>query len=269
MWDKRAQVYVDVLAALHYRQERRALLIRNWRFPNENHHRETESLANYQVPDFHELEGRILAFATQPVISAIQVSSTMDMRGQDHPDPARPRRRGQGRGGGESRRRCRRCRGGTHPHRTAGQRAAGRRLAGPVGDRLGNSRKARPRPAFYRGRGLISPWPERDTGTDAGSVPSADPAGGSGGRRHRAPSWLASAPAGRSPERAAAALAGRPAAAPSTCGFAATSVTLPAHPARPPRPVLPSPQPGSGRHRGKPVSGQPIPGQPARCQRAR
>lgn len=79
MWDKRAEVYVDVLAAVHYRQTKRERDMRTWHLPEEDDQHEAAYLANYTQPDFHQPEGRQLAFASQPVITAVQASSTADM----------------------------------------------------------------------------------------------------------------------------------------------------------------------------------------------
>jgi hypothetical protein len=79
MWDKRSEVYVDALAAVHYRQTKRERDMRTWRLPYEDDRHEAAYLANYTQPDFHQLEGRLLAFASQPVITAVQASSTAHM----------------------------------------------------------------------------------------------------------------------------------------------------------------------------------------------
>ena len=79
LWDKRAEVYVDTLAAVHYRQTKRERDMRTWRLDEESDRHEVAYLANYAQPDFHQLEGRQMAFASHPVITAVQVSSTAHM----------------------------------------------------------------------------------------------------------------------------------------------------------------------------------------------
>jgi hypothetical protein len=64
MWDKRAEVYVDALAAVHYRQTARERAMRTWRMDNEDDRHEAAYLAAYTAPDWHQLEARLLAFAS-------------------------------------------------------------------------------------------------------------------------------------------------------------------------------------------------------------
>jgi hypothetical protein len=80
MWDKRAEVYVDALAAVHYRQTARERAMRTWRLPDEDDRREAAYLAAFAPPDWYQLEARLLAFGSQPVITATQASSTMQTR---------------------------------------------------------------------------------------------------------------------------------------------------------------------------------------------
>lgn len=80
LWDKRAEVYVDALAAVHYRNAKRERDMRTWPMSPDDDRQEEAFLATYTAPDWHQLEARLLAFASQPVISAAQASSTMHQR---------------------------------------------------------------------------------------------------------------------------------------------------------------------------------------------
>jgi len=80
MWDKRAELYVDALAAVHYRQAKRERDMRTFRLGDEDDRHEAAYLAGYTPPDFHQLEGRMLAFASHQVTEATQASSTAHMR---------------------------------------------------------------------------------------------------------------------------------------------------------------------------------------------
>jgi hypothetical protein len=79
MWDKRAELYVDVLAAVHFRQTKRERDMRTFRIDDDDDRHEAAYLANYTQPDFHQLEGRQMAFASHRVIEAVQASSTAHM----------------------------------------------------------------------------------------------------------------------------------------------------------------------------------------------
>lgn len=70
LWDQRAAVYVDTLAAVHYRQvQRDGELVRE--FPgDEMTHRVEAYLAAFEPPDWQSIEARLLAFATEPVFAA-------------------------------------------------------------------------------------------------------------------------------------------------------------------------------------------------------
>lgn len=73
MWDKRADVYTDVLAAVHYRRIKRE---------HDIHHRSGSAyqrieafLAEYEAPDWFALEARMLAFGSARVFTVLQASS--------------------------------------------------------------------------------------------------------------------------------------------------------------------------------------------------
>ena len=80
MWDKRAEVYVDTLAAVHWRQAIRERDMRNCRLSDEEDQIEEVILGSYKMPDPYELEGRMLAFASYPVRAAAKASDAAGLR---------------------------------------------------------------------------------------------------------------------------------------------------------------------------------------------
>jgi hypothetical protein len=85
VWDRRANVYVEALAAVHYRQIARVSGIRAYMVHPSTSEREREQviLASYKPPDWHELEARLQAFASEPVMTAMQASSTAHRQTMD------------------------------------------------------------------------------------------------------------------------------------------------------------------------------------------
>jgi hypothetical protein len=75
VWDRRADVYVEALAAVHHRQIRREFETQTGPLDDQTRKRTQEYIAIYQQSDWHMLEGRLLAFASEPVITAVQASS--------------------------------------------------------------------------------------------------------------------------------------------------------------------------------------------------
>jgi len=79
IWDRRAAAYVDVLAAIQSRQTARTTLISILRDPP---HNDKDSRvvsirrANNESPNWHDLEARLHAFASESVFTAVQASST-------------------------------------------------------------------------------------------------------------------------------------------------------------------------------------------------
>lgn len=74
LWDRRAEVYVEALAAIHYRQVSREIEINP--VDDQTRRRGQAILATYKPPDWPGLEARLQAFASEPVITATQASST-------------------------------------------------------------------------------------------------------------------------------------------------------------------------------------------------
>src|SRR5215471_14382117 len=72
VWDRRAEVYVEALAAVHYRQIVRESGIRAYmeHLSASESERAQVILASYKAPNWHELEARMQAFASEPVVTA-------------------------------------------------------------------------------------------------------------------------------------------------------------------------------------------------------
>jgi hypothetical protein len=74
VWDQRAAVYVEALAAVHHRQISRGYQMS--RVTDETRQLALAYLTTHKSPDWPALEARLQAFASQPVFTAIQASST-------------------------------------------------------------------------------------------------------------------------------------------------------------------------------------------------
>lgn len=83
VWDRRADVYIEALAALNHRQIRRGLETQTGPVHHQVRQGAQEYLATYQQPDWSALEARLLAFASEPVFSAVQASSTAHRKAID------------------------------------------------------------------------------------------------------------------------------------------------------------------------------------------
>jgi hypothetical protein len=75
VWDERAKIYVDVLAAVQHRAVRRAYDTPTQPVHPEFRRRLRAYLDTYAEPDWHQLEARQLAFADKRVVEAVQASS--------------------------------------------------------------------------------------------------------------------------------------------------------------------------------------------------
>jgi hypothetical protein len=79
IWDKRAELYVDVIAAMRHRQIRRDRSMATSR-GDEGPDR---PLRGYQAagaePDWSDIDHRLLAYGSQPVITAVLLGSRLDM----------------------------------------------------------------------------------------------------------------------------------------------------------------------------------------------
>lgn len=84
LWDQRATVYVDTIAAVNYRQVKRNHETNAPFPPDPDYDRRMEAyLSAYKPPDWHLLEARLVAFATESVVTAMQASSTAHERAMD------------------------------------------------------------------------------------------------------------------------------------------------------------------------------------------
>jgi hypothetical protein len=76
VWDRRADVYVDALSAVNYRQfSRQAATMPNHPAYTKIKKNAEEYLATHEPPDWPQLEARLQAFASEPVFTAVQTSS--------------------------------------------------------------------------------------------------------------------------------------------------------------------------------------------------
>jgi hypothetical protein len=75
--DQRAIAYLDAIAAVHYRQFSRQVAAGSGPLTED---RRREALAAYLWPDWNVLEARLLAFGSQPAITAMQEASPADLR---------------------------------------------------------------------------------------------------------------------------------------------------------------------------------------------
>jgi hypothetical protein len=87
VWDQRAKVYVDVLAALAYRQTSRAHYMRASPLDDRTSQDEQDYLAAYEEPDWIALNARLYAFASRPVVEAMKASQMADERLSSASDP--------------------------------------------------------------------------------------------------------------------------------------------------------------------------------------
>lgn len=79
IWESRATAYVDALAAVHYRQVRREYDTRSYRLDGDGEARAKAYLDAYKAPDWYELEARLQAFASQPVVTTTQAGAKAHM----------------------------------------------------------------------------------------------------------------------------------------------------------------------------------------------
>jgi hypothetical protein len=77
IWDQRSKVYVDVLAAMDYRKQKRQFDMR-LRTDEQTRQREQDALGRYKEPDWQELEACLQAFASEFVFKAVRASVEAD-----------------------------------------------------------------------------------------------------------------------------------------------------------------------------------------------
>jgi hypothetical protein len=78
IWDQRAAIYVEVLAGVNYRKRKREVEARIPPMADEETEHARKYLASYQEPDWHELQARLQAFASERVSKAVQASVDAD-----------------------------------------------------------------------------------------------------------------------------------------------------------------------------------------------
>lgn len=78
VWDQQAQIYVDILATANFRQTKREYQTQTSPLDPEVSKQFEAYLAIWRTPDVYQMEGRIIAFASEPVVTAVQASSTAE-----------------------------------------------------------------------------------------------------------------------------------------------------------------------------------------------
>jgi hypothetical protein len=74
IWDRRADTYVDALRSLHRTQTEREDMAHTGRFVNEAERQLEDWLASIQTSEWREIQARLLAYASQPVLDAVLTS---------------------------------------------------------------------------------------------------------------------------------------------------------------------------------------------------
>jgi hypothetical protein len=74
VWDKRADTYVDALRFLHRTQTELEDMAHTGRFVNEAERQLEDWLAGIQTSEWREIQARLLAYASQPVLDAALAS---------------------------------------------------------------------------------------------------------------------------------------------------------------------------------------------------
>jgi hypothetical protein len=80
IWDRKADVYVDILKAVHYRQANRPNDVPTNPLDEESESRAEADLDAYVEPDWDGLRARAQAFGSTRVIAALQASSNTHER---------------------------------------------------------------------------------------------------------------------------------------------------------------------------------------------
>jgi hypothetical protein len=76
IWEKRAEVYLDAMRLVRHREDVRENTARTLRYDDETEESIKEDLASFKLPDWRDVELRLLAYASLQVIDAIEVSGT-------------------------------------------------------------------------------------------------------------------------------------------------------------------------------------------------
>jgi hypothetical protein len=80
VWDERARVYVDALAAVYYRQAKRDRDTATSREDVDAEQLAQSYLATGEPPSWIELDSRLLAFGSEPVVKAMRAAFTAHLR---------------------------------------------------------------------------------------------------------------------------------------------------------------------------------------------
>jgi hypothetical protein len=74
LWEKRAELYGEILAAIHHRDVKREFDTNTGELSGPALEGIKSYLATYKPPDWYALEGRSLALSSKPVVYAVQLS---------------------------------------------------------------------------------------------------------------------------------------------------------------------------------------------------
>lgn len=83
IWDKRADAYVEALYVIRHRQERRDDMTRTIRFDKATEDRRQEWLASFKLPDEVGMEMRLLAYASEPVLTATRATGEANAKAEN------------------------------------------------------------------------------------------------------------------------------------------------------------------------------------------
>lgn len=75
IWDERARAYVDTLAAIGFRQEKRMHDTQTVRLDDETQRAADQHFGTYVMPNWFDLEARLHAFGSERVVEAVRRSS--------------------------------------------------------------------------------------------------------------------------------------------------------------------------------------------------
>lgn len=80
LWEKRASSYEESLTGLLHRQAQRHFETRKFRTNDESERKLEEFYANYELPGMFETQGRLVAYASDPVMNAFNASRAAHAR---------------------------------------------------------------------------------------------------------------------------------------------------------------------------------------------
>jgi hypothetical protein len=78
LWEKRAAAYEETLEALLYRQQKRQNKLRMYRLDEDSEQKITDLFASYEPSGWFEAQARLVAYASDAVLDAYEVSQRAD-----------------------------------------------------------------------------------------------------------------------------------------------------------------------------------------------